>query len=471
MSDEKFVEDIHCPYCDTVNSIETKKNGIIFPFPPLDDNRNTYGSFYAEKIFSYFEKRGVLVRKKDEIDVKCRNCNNIFLLTIYLKEPINPIYDEKEQNRLKYLSQNEELQKSVPIFERFLSWWFRKEFFPFKNRLIDTYILLLLSLIPFLVIQYVQTGSYSIFKDIPFILLFLLFGILIYLFNLFNEQFHKTLNISELPLNLSEEYIKSRFGQLFENWIIKDSIYDFWDSPISNKKIHHATAYGIILATGYLIFYSLLVLGFHKNLFLGQLNFDFTMAICYLIFWVIVCFILGNILFLLLSTASTVFRIFEKIPAKINLYKKIGGFDSVINLCNLIIFQISIISLIAVVWIFGLVNIHFLEIDYGAFLREPIGIVLLCILIILMLWLYVMPILMVIKKYRQAKNDYLNELASKLESYIPSKFECDTGELQKIQFDYNRVNSLPDWPTNIKINLIISLAIPIIGWIINYLNH
>lgn len=195
------------------------------------------------------------------------------------------------------------------------------------------------------------------------------------------------------------------------------------------------------------------------------------MAICYLLFWLVVCFILGNITFLLLSTSSIVFRVFEKIPAKINIYKKTGGFDSIINLCNLIIFQISIISLIAVVWIFGLVNIKFLEINYAAFLADPVGLVLLGVIIILMLWLYVMPMLMVIEKYQHAKYDCLNKIGSKLESYVPSTYECDTGRLQKIQFDFNRVISLPDWPTNIRINLIVSLAIPIVSWIINFIIH
>ncbi len=471
MTNEKIVETIHCPYCNFPNTVGIEKEGIIFPYPPIGDSRNTYGSIYSDKVFSSLERRGVLVKKRDEIEVKCLHCSNTFLLAVFLRETTDPIYDEREQKHLKYLSENEELKDTIPIFERFLSWWFKKEFFPFKNKLFDSCILLLLPLLPFLIIQYYQMGSYAIFRDVPFIVLFLLFGILVYLFNSFNEQFHKTLNVSELPLNLSEEYKKSRFGRLFESWIIKDSIYDFWPIPFSNKKIHHATAYGIILAVGYLFFYSLLVLVFHKNLFLGLTNFSYMMAICYLLFWLVVCFILGNITFLLLSTSSIVFRVFEKIPAKINIYKKTGGFDSIINLCNLIIFQISIISLIAVVWIFGLVNIKFLEINYAAFLADPVGLVLLGVIIILMLWLYVMPMLMVIEKYQHAKYDCLNKIGSKLESYVPSTYECDTGRLQKIQFDFNRVISLPDWPTNIRINLIVSLAIPIVSWIINFIIH
>jgi hypothetical protein len=471
MSNEKIKENIRCPYCDTVNSVEIRKNGIIFPYPPLDDNRNTIGAMFAEKLFSSLERKGILVRKKDELEINCPHCHNFFVLAVFLKSPTDPIYDEKEQNSLKFLSQTDELETTIPIFERFLSWYFKKEFFPFKNRLFDTYILLILPFLPFLIIQHFQTGSFSILKDVPFIFLFLLIGILIFLYNIFNEQFHTSLNISELPLDISDEYKKSRFGHLFEKRIIKDSIYDFWDIPFSNKKIHHSTAYGIILALGYLFFYWILVFVAQKNLFFGQAESTFLTAISYLGFWLIVCFILGNIVFLIQSSASIIFRIFEKIPVKISLYKKSGGFSSIIDLCNLIIFQISIISLIAITWIIGLVHIHFLTIDFGAFLREPIGIVLLGIIVILMLWLYVMPIVMIFKKYQRAKNDCITEIATKLASYSPSKYDCDTGELQKMQFDFNRANSLPDWPTNIRINLIISMAIPIVSWLINFLTN
>jgi len=412
------------------------------------------------------------VRKRDDIDIKCLRCHRPFILSIFLKKPTDSIYDEKEQNRLKYLSQNEKLKETVPIFEQFLSWWFKMEFLPFKNRLIDAYFLLLISISPFLFIQFSQIGSYSIFRDFPFIVLFILIGILIYVFYIFNEQFHRSLNLSELPLNLSEEYKKSRAGHLFESWIIKDRIYDFRDIPFLNKKIHRATANGIIFAFVYLCLYSLLVLGLHKNLFFEQIGFNSLMAISYLVFWLIVCFILGNIMVLTLRTASTVFRIFEKIPVKIDIYKKIGGFDSIINLCNLIICQISILFLIAVVWVIGLVNINFLKIDYNGFLRDPVGIALICVIIILMLWLYVRPMLMVIKKYQQAKRDYLDKLGSTLKSFHSSDSEKNNNEeFQKTQYDYDHVNKLPDWPTNITINLIISMAIPIVSWLISYISH
>jgi len=212
-----------------------------------------------------------------------------------------------------------------------------------------------------------------------------------------------------------------------------------------------------------------------KNITRSKINaecrvneFNFILSLSYLPFWLFVCFILGNVIVILQQTSSYVSVIFENIPVKIEIYKKNGGFDSIINLCNLIIFQISTICLIAIVWLSGLINIKILELDINAFLREPISIVLLIVIIVLMLWLYFMPMLVVIKKYQQMKNEYIEKVGTELKMYHPSSYECNVGELQKIQFEYNLVNSLPDWPTNIRINLIISLAIPIISWALTY---
>jgi hypothetical protein len=267
-------------------------------------------------------------------------------------------------------------------------------------------------------------------------------------------------------LDLYVNYKKNRFGHLFEVWKIKDSIYDFWTIPIINKKVHHATAYGLIAATFYLFLYTQLVLIFHKNLFIGQSDFNFLLAISYLPLWLVICFILGNILFLLLNTAAVVSELFEKIPAKIDILKNDGGFEAIITLCNLIIFQVLILGVIAIVWLMGLIKIKFLEIDVNAFLREPVGLVLIAIIIVLMLWLYIMPMLIIVKKFQKAKSDYIDELGDKIESFYPSTYECNISELQNFQFKYNRAISLPDWPIKIKIGLIISVITPIASWII-----
>jgi hypothetical protein len=146
------------------------------------------------------------------------------------------------------------------------------------------------------------------------------------------------------------------------------------------------------------------------------------------------------------------------------ILKKNGGFDSIINLCNLIIFQILIIGIIAVVWLYGLISIKFIEIDFTTFLREPMGIVLIVLIVIFMLSMYIMPMLLIVKKYQQVKKDYINDLGAKINSYYPSTYECNVGELQNLQFKYNLAISLPDWPTKIKISIIISLIVPIISW-------
>ena len=469
MTGEKLTEVIQCPYCDASNSIDIQKSCLYFPYPRIFNDKNTYASTIADGIFSELEKFQIIKRKIEDKDIRCSNCKKIFSLIVFLKNESDPIYCDSFKERMQFLlGKEEEINQKNPLLERFLNWWYSLKILPFKSRLFDSYFLLALPLFLFLVIQHSQTGTYGILSDIPFILLFILIGLLIYLFNSFNEQFHEALDISELPLDLSDNYKKSRFGQLFEVWKIKDSIYNFWSIPIF-KKVHHATVYGFIVATGYFLFYWLLVLNLHKNLFIGQSDFNFLLAIGYLPYWLIVCFILGNILCLLLGTATVISEIFENLPVKIEILKKNGGFDSIINLCNLIIFQILIIGLIAVVWLYGLISIKFIDIDFSAFLREPIGIVLIVIIVIFMLSMYIMPMLLIVKKYQQVKKDYINDLGSKINSYYPSTYECNVGELQNLQFKYNLAISLPDWPTKIKISLIISLIIPIISWALTIL--
>nr|WP_321351813.1 hypothetical protein [uncultured Methanoregula sp.] len=468
MTSEKFTEVIHCPYCDTSNFIDIQKNCLYFPYPRIFNDKNTYASKISDHIFNKLEKFQIIQKRIEDKDICCLNCKKSFSLIIFLKKEDDPIYSDNLKERIQFLLGRERINQKMLLLERFLNWWYNLKILPFKSRLFDSYFLLALPLFLFLVIQYNQTRTFGILGDIPFMLLFILIGLLIYSFNLFNMQFHEALDISELPLDLSDNYKKSRFGQLFEIWKIKDPIYNFWSIPFF-KNVHHATVYGFICATGYLFFYWLLVLISHKNLFIGQSEFNFVLAIGYLPYWLIVCFILGNILCLLLGTASVISEIFENLPVKIEILKCNGGFDSIINLCNLIIFQILIIGIIAVVWLYGLISIKFIEIDFSAFLREPIGLVLIVLIIIFMLSMYIMPMLLIVKKYQQAKKDYINKLGIKINSYYPSTYECNVGELQNLQFKYNLAISLPDWPTKFKISLIISLIVPIISWILTIL--
>jgi hypothetical protein len=461
MASENSTDPIRCPYCGTSNFISIQKNCLFFPYPRIFGFKDTYGSIVTDKIFFQLEKIGMIEKLVENNEIQCSNCKQFFSLTIFLKNETDPQYDDQFKNRMKFLSEKEELIETIPILERFLNWWF-KGILPFKNRLFDSYFLLFLPLILFLIIP----SSIEIFKDIPFLMLFVLFGLLIYFFNSFNEQFHKTLNISELPLDLNDNYKQSRFGHLFEVWKIKDTIYDFWTIPILNKKVHHATAYGVLTAIIYFIFYTLLVLIFHKNLFIGQSNFNFLLAIGYLPYWLIICFILGNILFLLLSTATVISELFEILPVKFDIMKNYGGFDSIVDLCNLIIFQISIIGIIAVVWIYGLITIKFIEINIPAFLSDPVGLFLILIILIFMLWMYIRPMLIIVKKYQKIRKDYIETLGNKINSFNPSTREYNFGELFNLQFKYNLAVSLPDWPTKIKIKVIIALIVPIISLII-----
>ncbi len=457
-------ESVYCPYCDTLNTISVPKKCLVFPYPRIFPIEITYGSKLSDKIFSFLESRRILIKKIDEKEIQCIGCKNVFSTSLFLQDASSPLYDERMKNRINFLLEKEDLLQYPPFFERFLGGLFNR--IASNNNFFKAYLILALPVLLILGLQSAETGTTGLLYDPSFDLLFLLFGALIYIFDIFNQQFHRSFNISELPFMISENYKKSRYGKLFEAWKIKDSIYDFWRIPFSNKRIHHATAYGLLLALAYSFFYTLLVLLPHRNLFVGIPNFDFTLSIIYMIYWMIVCFIFGNILYLLFNTAPIITKLFSNIPVKIDIFKKFGGFNSIFSLCNMIILQVILIVTIGVVWLFGLTSSQFLKIEYNAFIQQPLPLILLIIMFIFWVAVYVTPPLIIAKKYQNAIEDYIDKLGMEIKAYYPHTYECNVGELQDLEFRYNLAKSLPDWPSKINIRVIIAYLVPIVSLIV-----
>jgi hypothetical protein len=150
----------------------------------------------------------------------------------------------------------------------------------------------------------------------------------------------------------------------------------------------------------------------------------------------------------------------ENTPLEFNPLKKNAGFDSLIKISGLIILQISILGSLFSILIYDLWRMGFLQINSAEMLNEPWGIILGLFLIILVTWIYIIPLIALTKKYQKLKNEYLETTRKQIESLnMCSYYESQAVDNKLLLFKYDKANSLPDWPLPIKVNIIISLGI------------
>jgi hypothetical protein len=282
----------------------------------------------------------------------------------------------------------------------------------------------------------------------------------LYLFGLFIDQYHSTLNATNLPLLLSEQYRNSPNFEVFEEWRINFFNYGYHKIPFTRHTISHPTLIGVLSSGFYLIFIGLFLSIGMPIVKSGFSQYDIALSIGYLPFWLFFLFFFGYISTMLLHTSGFLVHLSENTPLEFNPLKKNAGFDSLIKISGLIILQISILGSLFSILIYDLWRMGFLQINSAEMLNEPWGIILGLFLIILVTWIYIIPLIALTKKYQKLKNEYLETTRKQIESLnMCSYYESQAVDNKLLLFKYDKANSLPDWPLPIKVNIIISLGI------------
>lgn len=449
------VKPVNCPYCDAQNFVTDTEAFLIFPYPTI----NPPGKFLGTINYS------LVPTGTQEITFLCEQCHNNFSLLFFKRNPDDPIYRNDVKNYIDSLMERKQIEKRIPLFERFLKGIFNLDFFDMKSRLFGAYLLISAPLVIFLVFQQLLLHSISLtFKDYPFLIFFLLFGLLVYLFGLFIDQYHSALNATNLPLLLGEQYKKSPYFHVFEEWRINFFNYGYHSIPFTRYSISHPSFIGLISSVFYLIF-----VGVFLNLGIPIVKssipqYDFVLSVGYLPFWLFFLFFFGYISTMLLHTSGFLVHLSENTPLEFNPLKKNAGFDSLGKISGLIILQISILGSMFIILLYDLWRMGFLLVDFVQILNEPSVIILGLIMIIILTWIYIVPLFKIIKKYQTLKNQYLDNIRKQIECLnMCSYYGNRIADINLAVFKYDKANSLPDWPLPIQINIIISLVISLVS--------
>lgn len=455
MTHEPELKCIYCPYCDTANFLEDSDITHIFPYPTI-----TPPGKYLGPINNSLTPPGT-----QEKGIQCTHCGNQFSILIFTRNLNDSIYDNNVKNFLNTLLEHKKLDRLTPRFENFIKWILNIDFFDMRNRLFVAYLVILVPLLFFIVFQQFFLGSISLtLNDYPFLFFFIFFGLLFYLFGIFIDQYHSTFCIDNLPLLLSEKYRNSPSYEVFEEWKIHFFNYDYLKIPYTRLAISHPTFMGLLASGFYLILFTIyLNIGLpivHSSLE----NLNIILSISYLPFWLFFLFSFGYISSMLLHTSDFIVHLSENTPLEFNPLKKNAGFDFLIKICSLIILQITIIGLLFTILIFDLWRMGFLQIQSQQMLNEPWGILIGIFIIIILMWIYIHPLIILIKRYQKLKNDYLEKIRKEIESdKVCSYYENQKSDNTLLLFKFNKANSLADWPLPIKVSLLISVSVSLLS--------
>jgi hypothetical protein len=457
MTPDVELKNVNCPYCNAVNFITSAGISLSFPYPTI----NPANKFLGTITYS------LVPAGTQEEDIRCINCGNIFSVFLFRRNPDDPIYDCQVKKYFDSLVERKQIEEKIPLFEKFIKWYFAHyDIFEIKSRLFAAYILILATLAIFLSSQFLLQGSLSItFEDYPFLVFFVLYGLLVYLFSIYIDQYHFSLNATDLPLMLSDEYRKSSYFKVFEEWRINFFNYAYHKIPFTRYSISHPSFSGLLTAVFYLTFVIILIFTVPKSLIqTGLPDNNLILSLAYLPFWVFFSFIFFYIFAMLLHTSGFLVHMSENTPFIFNPLKKNAGFDSLMKLWSLIILQISIMGSLLIVLFYDLWRMNIVQINIEAMLRESWGIVLGLILVILLMWFFIVPLIALTKKYQKLKYEYLEKIRKQIESSnMCSSYENEKEDTTLLRFKFDKANSLPDWPLPVRINILLSLVIPLLS--------
>jgi len=211
------------------------------------------------------------------------------------------------------------------------------------------------------------------------------------------------LNATDLPLLLSEQYRNSSNFKVFGEWRINFFNYGYHKIPFTKHSISHQTYIGL-LGSGFYLIFAALFLYIGKPIVQSSFSqYDFILSIGYLPFWLFFWFFFWYAFVMLLHTSGFLVHLSENTPLEFNPLKKNAGYDALIKFCGLIILQISIMGSLLIILFYDLWRMKFLQIDTVAMSKEPWGIVLGLILIILITWQFIIPLIALTKKYQKLK--------------------------------------------------------------------
>jgi hypothetical protein len=451
---------VHCPHCWTKNTLEIEGNYKVIASHPLiapvphkfHQATKPFWMFWTPKY-----PKGVR-----EGTIECENCGYTFYVGLF-PNGYEDLKNSKDLNYYLSIIKGENPVGTKFLLEDILDCF--SSYFKVKYPL-NCFFLIFILFVLFLLLPAIPLGGLSkISHDylLPFILIFS--SLMLVFLKRHYIMLMNTLNLETMPLLLSKQYKNSNLSKQLEE-TLRGWIFGHPFQTIKPPTFSGLVAV-IILLIWHVNYVTNICSTFYETPYAG-LPIDYTSYATAIIgtpFWIMIYFIIGNIIWFFLATTVLIGLITKNIPLKINLLKKMGGTEIFGRIILSVVYTTTMIGVqlpISLFWSSG-----------QEFYVLLISVALVSIFVFLMIFGFFYPLWPIHKELKRQKEKEINRILSNVSlSSIEREMSLKDAMHSHLLLDIsNKVSSMNEWPfkTDTIIKLFSTVLLPFTSLAINIL--
>jgi hypothetical protein len=250
------------------------------------------------------------------------------------------------------------------------------------------------------------------------------------------------LNLSTLNYGLHKDYVKSRWGNAFEECYLRRPTNEYIQI-IFKIKISRPMMVGLFAPFIYFIYKFAFIYGNINNP-----TYPMFISLSIIPFYIVLFFIMGYSLSYSII-GSPVFRVIARdINLKIDLFEKIDSYQELGKILGKSMMVYASVIIIFSIVIFGMYDSKIMTFNFSNIVEFMFFIAYVFLGFGIFSWIWISALIDLKDKYQNVKNQCLNHYKTQLQQIESKeqKKEEDLFKIQTILFKLNRLYSKPIWP-------------------------